>query len=195
MKRLLFFMAFMGLGTWFLLAILVTEPVPVKPDAQTASGSADVMAMEKVVIRHMDGNRLSWELWAKTATLREDGKLGTLHQVRFRIYPGPEKSGNSNQQKGLKPALARRGVIEGKSGLARLENNPSRLLLEKRVVLRQGREIEIRTGLILFDQKNNLMRAPHKVWMKTPNGIHEGDSLLYSLDDETLTFTRPVFSQ
>ena len=68
-------------------------------------------------------------------------------------------------------------------------------MLHGDVVLEKRGVMEIRTENLVFDQGKNILRAPGKVWMKTPQAFHSGDSLTYFLAEERLNLTRPFFAQ
>ncbi|MEE8433409.1 MAG: LPS export ABC transporter periplasmic protein LptC [bacterium] len=179
MRRLLFFIAFMGMGTGLLIWMLGTEPVPETTTRETQREPGTLMNMTEVAIRQMEGNWLRWELWARSANLLDDANTVQLRTVRFKIY-------------GNKPGDP---VFMGHSKRARLVGKPPRVMLQGDVVLKRGALIEIRTEILVFDQKKNLVRAPGKVSLKTPRTIHRGDSLTYFLAEDSLTLTRPFFAQ
>lgn len=179
MRRLLFFIAFMGLGTGLLIWILATEPAPETTTRETPREAGTLMKMTQVAIRQMEGNWLRWELWARSAIFLDDANTARFRSVRFKIY-------------GKNPGDP---VLLGRSKEARLVGKPPRIILEGDVVLEKKGVMEIRTEKLVFDQRKNMMRAPGKVVMKTPQAIHSGDSLTYFLAEEQLTLTRPFFAQ
>ncbi len=179
MRRLLFFIAFMGMGTGLLIWMLGTEPVPATATRETRREQGAPMKMTEVAIRQMEGNWLRWELWARSASLLNDANTARFRSVRFKIY-------------GKKPGEP---VITGRSREARIVGKPPRITLQGDVVLEKRGVMEIRTENLVFDQRKNLLRAPGKVWMKTPQAIHSGDSLTYFLAEERLNLTRPFIAQ
>ncbi|MCH8077206.1 MAG: LPS export ABC transporter periplasmic protein LptC [SAR324 cluster bacterium] len=179
MKRLLFFIAFMAMGTGLLIWLLGTEPVPESATPETPREPGAMMHMTEVAIRQMEGNWLRWELWARSANLLDDANTVQFRSVRFKLY-------------GNKPGDP---VFMGSSKAARLVGKPPRVILQGDVVLKRGTLLEIRTENLVFDQKKNLVRAPGKVFLKTPRTIHSGDSLIYFLAEDSLTLTRPFFAQ
>lgn len=179
MKRLLFFIAFMGMGTGLMIWMLATEPVPETTVRESRPEPGTLMNMTEVAIRQMEGNSLRWELWARNADLLQDANTARFREVRFKIYP--QKPGDP--------------ILLGRSEKARLIGKPPRIVLQGNVVLERGKEMEIRTENLVFDQSKNMVRAPGRVWVKTPRTIHRGDSLTYFLAEETLTLTRPFFAQ
>ena len=179
MKRLLFFIIFMGGFTALMIVVLVREPGPETPVTLFTPEFTNLMAMNKVALRQLEGEQLRLELWAEQATIQASGGHADLRDVRFRIY---------SHQKG---ALE----LSGHSGSARLENKPLRLEMKEQVVIEKSGEMELRTDHLIFDQGKNLLSTPGKVWIQTPSGIHQGDSLQYSLTDEKLILTRPNFTQ
>lgn len=179
MKRLLFFITFMGAFTALMIVVLVREPEPEPPSGVTAPEFTNLMAMSNVAVRQMEGEHLRLELWAKQATIHSKGSQAELRDVRFRIY---------SRRKGTL-------LLAGHSGSARLENQPARLEFRDQVVLQKEGGLELRTEHLIFDQGKNLLSTPGGVWIKTPSGIHQGDSLRYSLSDEKLILTRPSFAQ
>lgn len=179
MRRLLFFIAFMGLGTVLLIWLLGTEPTPETTVRETPREPGTLMKMTQVSIRQMEGNWLRWELWARDAILLDDANTARFRSVRFKIY-------------GKNPGDP---VLRGRSNGARMVNNPPRVILQGDVVLEKKGVIEIRTENLVFDQRKNLLRAPGKVVVKTPRAIHSGDSLTYFLAEERLNLERPFFAQ
>lgn len=179
MKRLIFFVAFMGLGTLLLLLVLIGEPERMKPVAEAPPEPTHLMDLNTVAIRQMDGRQLRWALWADQAYVLGDGRTASLSGVRFHLY---ESDGRTI-------------LMRGRSGHARMSGNPTRLEMEDGVLLEQEGKLKITTERLEFDQEKDLLRAPLKVRIQSPEGIQEGDSLEYSLADEKMTFTRPRFVQ
>lgn len=179
MKRLLFFIAFMAMGTGLLIWLLGTEPVPESATPETPREPGAMMHMTEVAIRQMEGNWLRWELWARSASLLNDANTARFRSVRFKIY-------------GKNPGDP---VLTGRSREARLIGAPPRIMLQGGVVLEKTGVMEIRTESLVFDQRKNILRAPGKVSLKTAQAIHHGDSLTYFLAEDKLILTRPFFAQ
>ncbi len=111
--------------------------------------------------------------------MRDDGRSASLTAVRFRLYDDD----------------GRTPLLWGRSGRARVTDDPTRLELEQGVVLQRGDALRITTERLEFDQERNVLRAPAEVRIESREGVQEGDSLEYSLGEETLRFTRPRFAQ
>lgn len=182
MKRLLFFVAFMTLGTLALIQLLVTEPLQTQGPVTQESLPENVLNMEGVQVHQLDGARVRWELEAERATYNENTNAGALEQVRFRVFDTPPGGGQQT-------------VFTGRSARARLSPQPGSLVLEGGVVLSQGRELEIRSERIEYDQAKQLITAPGPVTVRTTQGVQEGKSLRYYVAEQRLDFESPTFYQ
>jgi LPS export ABC transporter protein LptC len=181
-KRLLFFLAFMALGTGILLQLLVSEPGEAPSGSSIERNARNQMRMTGVAMRQLEGERLHWELWAETALFNEKTSRATLEQVRFRVYETEEG----------KPA---RTILHGEAGQATLAPAPGELVLEGAVRVFQGLEVEIRSERLEYDPGRQRLHSPVRTWVRTPSGIQQGESLLYSIPDQKLSLTGPVLLQ
>lgn len=182
MKRLLFFIAFMSLATAALILLLVDEPIGPAQRQTAVKEAINVLNLRTVAVQQMEGNRVRWELWAERATFDEDTNSAELERVRFNVYATD----------GERPI---RTLLKGQAGHAYLDGRPGALVLQDDVLLLRGGEMEIRTQRIEYDPEARIIRAPAHVRVKTPTGIHEGDSMQYSLDEEKIVFSGPVWMQ
>ena len=183
MKRLLFFIAFMSLATVGLIQLLVTEApetgAPVTPRRQVSN----VLDMDGVNVKQIEGKHLRWELRAEQAVYNENTNTGWLQRVSFRIH-GPETAGAPG---------AAETVYVGHSREAFLQSRPDKLVLRGQVVITGAPEMEIRSEQIEYDQATQLVISPGPVTVRTPQGVQEGASLRYDIVGQRLDFANPVF--
>ena len=182
MKRLLFFIAFMTLGTSALIELLVVEPGGRAPAPTPTPQVANVLNMSDVTVHQLVGEQTRWELRAQRATYNENTNTGLLQQVRFLVY---EESTD-------RIALI---AFSGQSGEAFLTTQPDTLVLQGSVVVTRGEDLEIRSERIEFDSAGQVLTAPGPVRVRTPQGVQEGASLRYDLNGNHLEFASPRFYQ
>jgi LPS export ABC transporter protein LptC len=182
MKRLLFFIAFMTLGTSALIELLVIEPVGRAPVPLPTQQVANVLNMNDVTVHQLMGDRTRWELRARRATYNENTNTGLLEQVRFLVYEAAP---------GTQAPIA----FSGESGAAFLTTQPDNLVLQGAVVLHRGDDLEIRSERIEFDAARQVLTAPGPVRVRTPQGVQEGTALRYDLAGDHLEFASPLFYQ
>jgi LPS export ABC transporter protein LptC len=181
-KRLLFFLAFMSLGTGILLQLLVSEPGEGPAGTQYEREARNLLRMTSVAMREMRGERIHWELWAASAVFNDRTNQATLEQVRFRVFETKE---------GLPPRI----VLYGEAGQAILEPAPGEMVLEGAVRVFQGEEVEIRSERLEYDPGQQLLRSPARAWVRTPSGTQQGESMRYSIPEQQLALTGPVLLQ
>ena len=143
---------------------------------------SNVLIMDSVAIRQIDGEILRWEVWAVNAAYHGESNATEMESVRFKFY-------NPEAGAGEPP------YFHGTANSASMQGNSERLVLQGKVSFFQGEQMEVRTEVLEYDLANRQVNAPRRVWVKTPGGIHQGASMQYSIADERLTFTRPVFTQ
>jgi LPS export ABC transporter protein LptC len=182
MKRLLFFVAFMTLGTFALLQLLVREPSGPAPAAPAQAQVSNVLDMNTVAVKQLLGEHVRWELQADHATYNENTDAGVLDQVRFRVYEAAAKNGAPQS-------------FTGRSRQAFLVTSPGSLVLQGDVVLTRDSRMEIRSERVEYDAERQLLTAPGPVHVETPDGVQEGAGLRYFIAEERLEFERPVFYQ
>jgi LPS export ABC transporter protein LptC len=182
MKRLLFFVAFMTLGTAALIELLVREPLGPSFGLRTAPQVSNVLNMQHVEVHQLLGDKTRWELQADQATYNENTNSGELQQVRFRVFgTGPEQAGQV--------------TFAGRSGQALLSTVPGDLVLQDAVVLTKGEDMEIRSERLEYDAAKQVVTSPGPVRVRTREGVQEGTSLRYSMSEDRLELTSPVFYQ
>jgi LPS export ABC transporter protein LptC len=182
MRRLLFFIAFMSIGTFGFYVLLVRDPFRHLAGPPRVPEPSNVLRMQTVVVRQEEGTRLAWELWAQEAVSDEVNQTAELFQVRFVVY-------TSDGQKNT-------GVLMvGTSGRAYLDGRPGTLVLEEKVRLVQGGDREIRSERIEYHQKQGLILAPGPVWVRLRDVIQEGTAMEYHVAGETMILSAPVVYQ
>ncbi|MDH5750889.1 MAG: LPS export ABC transporter periplasmic protein LptC [Deltaproteobacteria bacterium] len=185
MKRLLFFIMFMGL--WLLAFYMGFSSTTSDEQAQKPSRRVRVIrqdnriAMQGVDIIQQDKNRVAWELHSEDAFLNDEQDQAILKVVRFKVFPGPEEQTPGGEE-----------AIHGKSSRAVLNTITQDLLLEGDVILFQGSHMEIRTQSLEFDQSNGFLQAPGEVWVSAQGMIHQGRNLRISLRDKSLQLDQPM---
>lgn len=182
MKRLLFFIAFMTLGTAALIELLVTPPKgPVRPSRHPAQIS-NVLNMNTVVVNEILGEHTRWELHATHALYDENTNTGDLRHVRFKIYKA-------------EPGAENEVAFAGHSDEAQLSRNPDNVVLIGGVVLTQSDGLEIRSDRVEYDAANQVVISPGPTRVRSPQGEEEGASLRYSVPQQKLHLTSPLFVQ
>lgn len=181
MKRLLFFLAFMTLGTGALIQLLVTEPQQTGTEEPAVRPPTEALVMNDVNMRQLEGEHLRWELVAQRAVYDDDASNARMTQVSFRIYPPPAEVGAD--------------IITGRSAAAELDGHQDHVVLSGQVVLQRGSGLEITSERIEYDDRAKLITSPGPVRVRSPQGVQEGDSLSYSIAEDRLELTRPVFYQ
>jgi LPS export ABC transporter protein LptC len=182
MKRLLFFIAFMTLGTAALIELLVRQPVGPGRGGRGPAQASNVLNMSGVSVDQLVGERTRWELEASGAVYNENTDSGRLQKVQFRIF---------DTRPGAPPGPA----VTGHSAEALLTGDPGNVVLQGAVVLNKGEEMEIRSERIEYDATSQVVSSPGPVTVRTPQGVQEGDSMRYSLADGKLEFAGPRFYQ
>jgi len=182
MKRLLFFIAFMTLGTAALIELLVTEPHGPTSEGRAPQQITNVLNMDDVAVSQLVGEQVRWELQSRSAIYNENTNTGRLQDVRFRVF---DKA----------PGAGPNPTFTGRSGQAFLSAQPGNLVLAGAVVLTKGDALEIRSDRIEYDSVRDIVISPGRVRVLTPQGTQEGTSLRYFLADDRLEFESPVFYQ
>jgi LPS export ABC transporter protein LptC len=183
MKRALFFVAFMTLGTAVLLKLLVTEPAAPDDFVLEEPQALNVLNMQDVVVHQLVGEGVHWELHARRAHFNEGTQAGLLEEVRFHVY--------EVQPNGLAPLT----VLSGRSARAMLAGQRGVLVLQGGVRLWQGDDLDIRSERLEYDEQRQLLTSPGHVVVRSPQGVHEGASLHYWMAEERLEYTEPRFYQ
>lgn len=179
MQRLLLFLTFMGLGTGLVYLLTVRESPP-RP-ASVSDLPSNVLAMKRVTVRQHEHRRIKYELFADEAIFDERSETGSLKRVRFRIY--------DTQAKGKHLAM------RGRAQAALLDKKSGTVILIGKVRLRDDLGSEIRSQRIEYDQRKERIVAPGRVWVKARDTVHEGQSLVYEIPQQRMTFTAPKFYQ
>lgn len=174
MKRLLFFIGFMTLGTFALFELLVTAPSGPAPEPERTPQAANVLNLRGVNVEQRQDADVQWQVRAALATYNEDTQSGMLEQVHFRAGT-PE--------------------VQGESGRAFLDAGSSNLVLLGGVVLTREDGVTIRSERLEYDGRRDEIVAPGPVQVFTPQGEQQGDSLHYWLKEDRMEFTRPRFVQ
>ena len=95
----------------------------------------------------------------------------------------------------VEPAREGATVVVGRSSRAFLRGRSNDLVLEGNVLVTRGVDLEIRSQRLEYDGRRQLIVSPGPVRVRTPQGVQEAAALRYSLIDERLEFSRPVFYQ
>lgn len=170
------------MGTAGLIYLVVGEPDKAVHPEPSQPEVSNVLIMESVAIRQIEGENLRWEVWARNAAYYGESNATELETVRFNFYKPDAGAGEPP-------------YFHGTADSASLRSNAQRLVFQGQVSFFQGEQLEVRTEVLEYDLANRQINAPRRVWVKTPGGIHQGASMRYSVADERLTFTRPVFTQ
>ncbi|HKI97115.1 MAG TPA: LPS export ABC transporter periplasmic protein LptC [bacterium] len=182
MKRLLFFVAFMTLGTAALIELMVRVPVGPTRVTRPAPQATNVLNMSGVTVHQLVGEQTRWQLEAGKATYNENTNIGQLEGVRFQVFD-------------TQPGQPAREAFSGHSGEAELSAEPGDVVLQGSVVLSKGSEMEIRSERIEYDATTQTVSSPGPVTVRTPQGVQEGAAMRYSIPDDRIEFTSPLFYQ
>jgi LPS export ABC transporter protein LptC len=182
MKRLLFFIAFMTLGTAALIELLVKEPMGPGRAARAPAQATNVLDMGGVEVQQLVGEQTRWSLQAQHANYNEHTNTGRLQQVRFQVF-GPQ-TGPPQQD-----------TLQGHSDEALLSGEPGNVVLQGAVVLTKGPNLEIQSERMEYDAEQQVVTCPGPTVVHTPQGVQEGTSLRYYVADDRLEFGSPVFYQ
>lgn len=182
MKRLLFFLAFMTVGTAALIELLVRQPTGPVQVARQPPQRSNVLNMGEVTINQMMGDHTQWELRATHALYDDNTGTADLKHVRFKIF-------------GTTPGTEEEVVYTGRSDEAQLTRDPGDVILIGGVVLNKGDELEITSDRIEYNAKKQLVTSPGPTRVRGPQGVEVGDSLRYSVPDQKLDLTSPLFLQ
>lgn len=183
MKRLVFFIAFMTVGTLAFYVLLVPQPFRRALQREPAEPQAvNVMTMGGVEVRQLEGDRLAWELRADEALLDESHELARLRGVHFTLYQVADNGGGTT-------------VFSGNSGSAVLDRQRERLVLEDDVRLEQRGGVEIRGPRIVYDHQLGTVRAPESAWVRKGDIVATGRDLVYTVAEQQLTMAQPRFEQ
>ncbi|MCZ6556898.1 MAG: LPS export ABC transporter periplasmic protein LptC [SAR324 cluster bacterium] len=180
MGRLLLFLTFMAFGSGAIYLLTVqNSPQPNWPREDIPT---NVLALRKVSIRQHNGSLLKYELFANSLKYDETANTAELTTVRFKVFTATEAD----------PAST---LLEGRAEKALLAEKKDTLVLigKVRMVDRDGSEIH--SQRVEFEEKKNRLLALGEVWVKTRNGIHQGDSLVYDIAAQKMTFSAPLFYQ
>lgn len=170
------------MGTAGLIYLVAGEPDKAVHTEPSQPEVSNVLIMDTVAIRQIDGENLRWEVWARNAAYYGKSAATELEEVRFNFY-------NADAGAGETP------YFHGTADRAILRNKSRRLVFQGQVMFFQGEQLEMRTEVLEYDLAKRQIIAPQRVWVKTPDGIHQGASMRYSIADERLTFTQPLFTQ
>jgi LPS export ABC transporter protein LptC len=181
-RRLIFFVAFMTLGTFGLIYLLVEEPGGPGAPPPRAVQAVNVLNMSGVTVNQLVGPRVRWDLRADFAHFNENSHSGELDTVNFRVY-------------GSAPGTEGEVDFAGSSGRAFVSTDPGSVVLVDKVVLHHGAEMEIHSERIEYDAVQELFTSPGPVRVITPQGIQEGSTMRYHVADERVEFSSPLFYQ
>ena len=174
MKRLLFFIGFMTLGTFALFELLVTSPRGPETEPERAPQAANVLNLKDVNVQQRQDAGVQWQVLAATATYNEDTQSGMLEHVRF---------------------LAGEPEVQGESGSAYLNAGSNNLVLMGGVVVTREDGVTIHSERLEYDGRRDEIVSPGPVRVHSVQGVQRGDSLHYWLKEDRMEFTRPRFEQ
>lgn len=147
-------------------------------ESELTYGPANVLTLTHAVMSQTEGNELRIQVWADKAEYAEERSKARLLNVRFIAYPKPE-SGESQEP------------VEGAAAEAEVQGDASRLLLIGHVHIRRGEGTELKGERLLYDYRREKITSKDPVWMRHDKGIYQGDTLVYSVNKETIQLTRP----
>ena len=179
MQRLLLFIGFMAFGTGMIYLLTVQESPPV--DHALADIPANVLAMEGVIIRQHDSEGLKLELFARSAEFHQRTGESVMRTVRFSVY---EYEGGGRKEQ-----------IAGTAASALMSKQKGRVELVGRVRIASADGAKISSERIIYDQKKQRAVSPGAVQVESQGIIHRGNSLVYDIPRQKMTFTSPLFYQ
>ena len=179
MKRLLLFVVFMTTATLSFYFLVVPEEKTMTENGgvmEEARNDSNLL-LQGVLIQHMEGKRLAWEVRAQSADFDEPRKQARLRIVNMNIM-AREKEGDQEGSPSMM-AQSREAQVQGDSG---------RVLLLGAVRLTGGEELEIRGERVEYDHKRGLVRIPGAAVIRYRDQMQEGEDLRFSIPDQLLEF-------
>lgn len=167
----------MALGTGMIYLLTVQESPPGGPVLSEIP--ANVLAMERVIMRQHESGGVKLELFARSAVFDERTGEAEMRTVRFNVYEDLDGS--------------RRRQLEGSADRALMSKNNSTVVLLGRVRLDSADGAIIRSERIIYDHKNQRAISPGAVRVESQGITHQGKSLVYEISQQKMTFTSPLF--
>jgi len=183
MRRLFFFVLFVGLLGGGAYLFLLGQPTPAPEEADTVEAAKAPPArlrMEGLIMRQVEGERIAWELWAAEALYTKEGQPADLRDVRFRAY-----------DKAAIPTVE----MQGRSERAVLHPERDTLLMERGVRLERAGGIVITGERLEYEGAGRVITSPTTVQITHPRGTQQGASMRYEVDTQRLTLTEPLLLQ
>jgi len=180
MKRLLFFLLFMSIGTLGFYVLLVNEPFRRPPvEAEAPPQPVNVLQLQRVNMRQLDGERLAWELDAASAVLDESSDVAELEDVTFVLYRAPASGAGTV-------------ALRGSSGRASVSKRTNRLVLEQDVHLVQQGRIDLRSQRLTYDEGSGVVEASQDVRVESDQLVALADAMDYEVVSERVKLSRPL---
>jgi LPS export ABC transporter protein LptC len=172
----------MAAGILLFLAALVqllTIRQTLRERTAAGGGPVNVLTLTNAVMNQSEGNTLRIMVWADAAVYSEDRARALLTNVRFTAYPKPEDG------KAQEP-------VQGTSAQAEVRSRDARLELIGRVRIHRGERTEMRGERIVYHYRDGLVTSRDPVWIRNDRTIQEGQTLRYSVPEESARLTKPL---
>ena len=171
MRRLLLFIVFMSVSTGLMYLLVVSPPVSTEVEIPDLTQETNVLRLGEVVIRHQEGGRIAWRLWADKAVVNEKRQTADLTQVRFEVY---------KEEPGREQEVA----LHGRSEQGFFSQRPRRVILERKVRMVKVDGAELTSERLIYEDSKGTVTSPGAFEMLTIDAENvRGASFVYHLPE------------